>query len=69
MMPEFGNVLEIVTATDPGMVRSYNEDKDIHAALGSLRSNLPLAAQQLVQLANDSGGSDNISVILVRVLD
>ena len=44
-------------------------NKDIHAALGSLRSNLPLAAQQLVQLANDSGGSDNISVILVRVLD
>ena len=44
-------------------------DKEIHAALGALRSNLPRAAQQLVQLANDSGGSDNISVILVRVLD
>lgn len=42
-------------------------DKEIHASLGALRTNLPLAAQQLVQLANDSGGSDNISVILVRV--
>jgi protein phosphatase len=26
------------------------------------------AAQQLVQMANDNGGRDNVSVILVRVL-
>jgi protein phosphatase len=44
-------------------------DDDIHATLDKLQSNLPLAAQQLVQLANDNGGRDNISVILVRVLD
>jgi protein phosphatase len=43
-------------------------DDDIHATLGTLQANLPLAAKQLVQLANDSGGRDNISVILVRVL-
>ncbi len=43
-------------------------DEDIHAALGSLQANLPLAAKQLVQLANDSGGRDNVSVILVRIL-
>lgn len=43
-------------------------DEDIHGTLGTLQSNLPLAATQLVQLANDSGGRDNISVILVRVL-
>ena len=30
--------------------------------------NLKLAAQQLVQMANDNGGRDNVSVILVRVL-
>jgi len=42
-------------------------DQGIHDALGALQSNLPLAARQLVQLANDSGGRDNISVILVRV--
>jgi protein phosphatase len=43
-------------------------DEDIHATLDAMRANLPLAAQQLVQLANDSGGRDNISVILVRVV-
>jgi protein phosphatase len=42
-------------------------DDDIHATLGKLQSSLPLAAQQLVQLANVSGGRDNISVILARV--
>lgn len=42
------------------------EDEDIRLTLISLRSNLPLAAQQLVQMANDNGGRDNVSVILVR---
>lgn len=44
------------------------QDEDIQATLDAMRSNLPLAAGQLVQLANDCGGRDNISVILVRVL-
>jgi len=43
-------------------------DEDIQLTLASLRSNLPLAAQQLVQQANDNGGRDNVSVILVRVV-
>jgi serine/threonine protein phosphatase PrpC len=43
-------------------------DEDIQATLDAMRANLPLAAQQLVQLANDCGGRDNISVILVRVI-
>ena len=43
------------------------QDEDIHSTLSTLQSNLPLAAQQLVQLANDCGGRDNISVILVRI--
>jgi PPM family protein phosphatase len=42
-------------------------DEDIQSTVSSLQANLPLAAQQLVQLANDNGGRDNVSVILVRV--
>ena len=44
-------------------------DEDISETLDAMRGNLPLAAQQLVQLANDCGGRDNISVILVKVID
>jgi protein phosphatase len=43
------------------------EDEDILLTLSSLQANLPLAASQLVQMANDNGGRDNISVILIRV--
>jgi protein phosphatase len=43
-------------------------DEDIAMALQSLGANLKLAAQHLVQAANDNGGRDNVSVILVRVL-
>ena len=42
-------------------------DEDIQLTLATLRANLPLAAEQLVQQANDNGGRDNVSVILVRV--
>ena len=44
------------------------EDDDIGMTLSALGGNLKLAAQQLVQMANDNGGKDNVSVILVRVL-
>lgn len=43
-------------------------DEDMELTMASLQANLPLAAQQLVQQANDNGGRDNVSVILVRVL-
>jgi serine/threonine protein phosphatase PrpC len=43
------------------------EDEDIGSTLQMLKSNLPLAATQLIQLANDNGGRDNVSVILVKV--
>lgn len=45
------------------------EERDIELIMESLHTNLPLAAGHLVQLANDNGGYDNISVALVRVLD
>jgi len=44
------------------------EDEDLQLTLSSLQTNLQLAADQLVQQANDNGGRDNVSVILVRVL-
>ncbi len=43
-------------------------DEDISMTLSMLGGNLKLATQQLVQMANDNGGRDNVSVILVRVL-
>ncbi len=43
-------------------------DEDMHLVLSSMRDKLQLAADHLVRLANDHGGRDNISVILVRVL-
>jgi protein phosphatase len=42
-------------------------DEDMQLTLSSLQTNLQLAAEQLVQQANDNGGRDNISVILVKV--
>lgn len=43
------------------------EDEEIRLTLLTLRANLPLAARQLIQLANDNGGRDNVSVVLVKV--
>ena len=43
------------------------EDEDIGTTLTMLRANLPLAASQLVQMANDNGGRDNVSLILIKV--
>ncbi len=43
------------------------DDGDIELILDSLKSNLPLAVTHLVQLANDNGGQDNVSAVLVRL--
>lgn len=42
-------------------------DEIIGGAVSALRSNLKLAADQLIKMANDNGGRDNVSVILVKV--
>ena len=44
------------------------EDEEIQMTLQMLSANLELAATQLIQMANDNGGRDNVSVILVKVL-
>ncbi|MCK9283307.1 MAG: Stp1/IreP family PP2C-type Ser/Thr phosphatase [Rhodocyclaceae bacterium] len=43
------------------------DDEEIGATLRMLGANLALCATQLVQLANDNGGRDNVSVILVKI--
>ncbi len=42
--------------------------EDIQKTLRVLNANLDLAAMQLIQTANDNGGRDNVSVILIKVL-
>ena len=44
------------------------DDDEMQMTLIALRSNLELTAQQLVQAANDAGGRDNISVMLIKVV-
>ena len=44
------------------------EDEEIQLTLQMLGANLELAATQLIQMANDNGGRDNVSVVLVKVL-
>ena len=43
------------------------DDDEIGMTVQMLAANLELAATQLVQVANDNGGRDNVSVILIRV--
>jgi protein phosphatase len=43
------------------------EDEDIQTTISALQANLPLAATQLIQMANDNGGRDNVSIVLVKV--
>jgi len=42
-------------------------DEEIHLTLSKYSANLVQAAGNLIQLANNKGGKDNISVVLIRV--
>lgn len=44
-------------------------DEEIHLTLSKYSANLAHSAEELVRLANEKGGKDNISVILIRVVD
>jgi serine/threonine protein phosphatase PrpC len=43
------------------------DDDDIHLTISTFSANLETVGQQLIQLSNDHGGKDNISVILAHV--
>ena len=45
------------------------EDEEIRMTLVTLKTNPTLTVQQLVQSANDNGGRDNISAMLIRVAE
>ena len=45
------------------------EDDEIRLTLDTLRTNPNLTVQQLIQAANDHGGRDNISAMLIRVAE
>lgn len=44
------------------------EDEDIHLTLSTFNANLDTAAQQLIRMANDNGGKDNVSVVLAKAV-
>jgi PPM family protein phosphatase len=45
------------------------EDQDLLLTLTTFGDSLEMVAKQLIQLANDNGGRDNISVLLGKVLE
>ena len=45
------------------------EDDDIGLTINTFGANLETVAKQLIQLGNDNGGKDNISVVMAQVLD
>ncbi len=45
------------------------EDEDIHLTISTFNDSLDVVSQQLVDLANNQGGRDNVSVMLAQVLD
>src|SRR6201991_1603928 len=45
------------------------EDDDIHLTVSTFGANLDAVAKHLIQLANDNGGKDNISVVMTQVME
>jgi len=44
------------------------EDEDIHLTISTFNDSLDVVGQQLVELANEQGGRDNVSVMLAQVI-
>jgi len=45
------------------------EDDDIHLTISTFGANLNMVAKQLIQLSNDNGGRDNVSVVMAHVAE
>src|SRR5207245_9189639 len=43
--------------------------EDIHLTINTFSANLDTVAKQLIQLANDNGGRDNVSVVMAHIVD
>lgn len=62
---EKGDIYLLCSDGLPDMV----EDEDIHLTISTFSASLDVVGQQLVQLSNDHGGRDNISIMLAQVLN
>ena len=60
-----GDVYLLCSDGLPDMV----EDEDIHLTIKTFNASLDVVGQQLVQLTNDHGGRDNVSIMLAEVTD
>ncbi len=45
------------------------EDEDIHLTINTFNTDLNTIGEQLIKLTNDNGGRDNVSIILVRIVE
>ncbi len=45
------------------------EDDDIHLTISTFNASLEVVGQQLIDLANDHGGRDNVSVMLAQIIE
>ncbi len=43
------------------------EDEDIHLTISTFNANLDMVGKQLIQLSNDNGGRDNVSILMAHV--
>ena len=59
-----GDVYLLCSDGLPDMV----EDDDIHLTIKTFNASLDVVGQQLIEMANDHGGRDNVSVMLAQVI-
>jgi PPM family protein phosphatase len=45
------------------------EDEDIHLTINTFNTSIDTIGEQLIKLTNDNGGRDNVSIIVIKVID